>query len=224
MSELTYQRVPLNQTLFLYAAHFQGANYVQIGIGSESINGLQMTHISSDNIHHFHVHEEAERIVKEGYHFKTGKLAPYFNDAPDVEVEAGMTLARRLGEIMKKVHDDVWGEPYEWEPIVAELNDKRLIWAAYDAVVSKIKIGIGFIDDHGQQVFGPPSFAVGRGFVAEFVKNRWIGRKPLIFFAKPPRWPCESSNYLGEQGSKAVAKMVVALSDRIWPGELPETD
>lgn len=201
---------------FIYALAFEGANYIQIGVGYESVNGLQLTHVRTEDLHHswavefFDTNAEAGKTA-----LPTGKLAPYFDGSPTVSLDEATFL--RLRSEVAAIRNEQWGHPLDWEPVYVELKDGRFIWVAYGHDIDKLRVGIGFHDEAGDRNIGDHAYALGPAAAKEFA-CLWFSDPctPLLFVGRPPRWPAHLAPWVQGEHKRQLAVAVVLLGDMVW--------
>lgn len=208
---------------FMYALAFKNANYIQIGIGFESLNGLQMTHVKSADLHHSCAVEQITESMTQGNTaLLTGKLAPFFDgmNALHLNADACQVLLRMVAE----VRDEAFGHPMDWEPEFIELLDGRFIWITYGQDIDKIRIGMGFYDESNTPRYGAEAYAVGVNNVADFAVENFIAARmpesPLAFMGRPVGFPPQMSGHIFGDHRQCLAVLLIKLADKCWPGRV----
>lgn len=250
---MIYRRVPIVSSPsggFLFALVVEGTNALQVGVGHESASGLNISHITTLNLKPAFAYEYADQIEAGGIELKTARLAPLFNDnetllvvsAPRQFVNGALipdapedhddlsdeqrdyrTANKRLAQAMREVHDEAWGNPRDWDVEVIPLDKGRCGWIAYDSVIDKIRIGIGFYAEDGTHVLGDQSFSVGQRLAGDFAADCYTNVTPLLFFSKPPRWPEGMSHIVGHANKQKIAIAFLKLADEVWRGKVQTT-
>lgn len=221
---MIYRRIPLKSSpsgAFAYVlAMSEDATSIQIGVGHESISGLNLTHYPTFHIKAKFAHEVADKIERDGVALKTGRLAEMFHDAQTLDylpsAYARGSITQRIAQAVREVHDEAWGHPADWDVRLTSLLDGRLIWIAYDSTIDKIRIGIGYYDEGNNGVLGDESFAIGKRFAGDFAADLFTKPNPLLFFAKPARWPLDFSPIVGLSNKKRLAVDFLRLADEVW--------
>jgi len=224
MDDLIIERVHVQTNPrggFVYALHIPNTNHIQIGLGVRSMNGLQQAHISTANVHQFSVHEWVDKARDNGVTLTLGKLSELFTSDPEAkEYRLDKATSDALCAAVINVHDEVWGNPNAWEPVIVPMLDGRVVWLMYDDDSDRIRIGIGFITESETPMLGDNSYALSRRGVSEFACNLYRG-KAIYFYSSPPRWPAEFSPWVSHVVNlRAIAVELVRLADSVWPGEV----
>jgi hypothetical protein len=212
-------RIPISSSpegAFVYVLHFEDSNFLVIGIGHESRNGLQLCHLPGVHIPSAYVHQTADEIDDHGMLLKTGKLAPYLGGRKTLDLCEMPLIQKEVSDAMRWIHDEVWGHPMDWEPHFVDFDDGRFIWLAYEADIDKVKIGIGFVNDSNERMLGDPSYAIGKGTVEEFTSSRIVKPTTLYFYAQPPRWPQHFIRYTEADETKRVMMELRAMANKLW--------
>uniref|UniRef100_A0AB74UGU0 Uncharacterized protein n=1 Tax=Caulobacter phage BL57 TaxID=3348355 RepID=A0AB74UGU0_9VIRU len=217
---------------FLYALVTTETNSIQVGLGHESVSGLNVTHVMTMNLKPGFAYEVADQIEREGFVFKAGKLAPFFGVDKTLEInphmfinlEGTQTITKLLAEAIRMAHDEVWGHPLDWEVEKVDLGDGRCVWLSYDGTIDKIRIGLGYYDDTNTAILGDQSFAIGKRAAGDFAVDTWTRPGLLNFFALPPRWPHTFKRFIAHTDKQNVAKAFLKLADKVWRGEVRTTD
>ncbi len=224
---MIYRRMPLLSQPsggFAYALHHEGSNFIQVGVGYESPNGLQLTHVATDNIHQFHIIQLANAISADGAQsgFVTGKLAAFFDDAEFVALQPAQL--KRFAGLLREVYGEAWGHDLDFQPQFVDLEDgERFVWLMYGSDIDKIRLGIGFTDEAEQRHLGDHSYAIGCPHAASYAIEQFVGVSSL-YYAKPPGWLTRDTMVNGPD-SRAVGIAFLKLADQVWPGKvaLPKT-
>ncbi|AFU86604.1 hypothetical protein D869_gp310 [Caulobacter phage CcrRogue] len=235
MTLLVSRRVPFPTRPkggFLYALVTDETQSIQIGLGHESASGLNVTHVMTFNLKPGFAYEVADKIEREGFSFKAGKLAPLFGvdktldlTTDDMFVAGGemKSVTSLLAEAIRMAHDAVWGHPEDWKVDEVSLGDGRLIWLAYDSAIDKIRLGIGYYDDTNTAILGDQSFSVNQRMAGDFVVDAYTKPGVMFFYALPPRWPLSMARHIGHENKQKVAKAFLKMADRVWRGEVKTT-
>lgn len=218
---MIYRRLPLLSQPsggFAYVLAFEGANFVQIGLGYESTNGLQVTHVKSCNLHHTTVEDFAKLCEADGANsgLYAGKLAPYFADAEIVTLNPSQM--KDIAGFAREVRKLAFGHPLDFEPFFVDLCNGRFVWMMYGSDIDKVRLGIGFIDEFGDRHIGEHSYAIDMRFAAEFAAQAYLGQT-TIFYTKPPGWRDRDARVAGLE-AKEMAIGFLKLADQAWPGEV----
>ncbi|UTC29913.1 hypothetical protein BAJUN_03070 [Bajunvirus bajun] len=232
---MLYKRIPIQSQpsgAFIYLMHPDAANYIQIGVGHESANGLQLTHVDGAKVHQLVCDEMADGIEMSGFAVKTGRLAALFLDCETLTfaaqekvlgavIEQSPQIAQKVAEALRAMHFEAWGHPMDWDIKIASLGDGRLFWLAYDSGINKIRIGLGYHDHEGAGQLGDHAYAINQQYAAEFATDLWTNPQAIHFFGRPARWPSELNAWVGPEGKRLLAKELVRLADKVWKGDLP---
>ncbi|AFU87293.1 hypothetical protein CcrSwift_gp122 [Caulobacter phage CcrSwift] len=219
---------------FLYALVTSETHSIQIGLGHESASGLNVSHVMTLNLKPGFAYEIADRIEREGFSFKAGRLAEHFGVDKTLEIEPGSflvvgdsvspkTITGMLADAIREAHDAVWGHPQDWEIENVPLGDGRCLWLAYDSEIDKIRLGIGYYDENNIAMLGDQSFAVGKRQAGDFAVDVWTRPGLMYFYALPPRWPEGLQRAIGHTDKQKLAKAFLKLADVIWRGEVKTT-
>lgn len=117
---------------FVYALKFNDvAPQIEVGLGVESMGGLQRTHIAGAIIPHQWAEERAQDIAKRGIKLRTKKLAPLFHGCADFLVEnepsylgedeeghiiwSERTGSEMLADAIREVHAEGWPNDVQYE-------------------------------------------------------------------------------------------------------------
>jgi len=215
---LHYRRHPVETAPrggFLYVLAFEGGNYIQIGVGHESLNGLQLAHIKTCDFHHSWAVDATREAVKTGSTVMvTGKLKAHFDDLPGFQIPKD--LEPWLIKAVEEVRDECWGHPLDWEPVFVDLGDGRTLWASYGAEIDKIRVGIGYINESNERIIGENAYTLGKDNAADFAAKWFTDPSPMVFFGLPPRWPEQMKTWVEGLDKRALAVAIVALGDKLW--------
>ncbi len=225
MDNLVFKRISVETFPgggFIYVLHFVDSNFIQIGLGHESKNGLQLSHILSQNTHHLHAYETANWFESAPHpRLILGKLAEIFTgDVERTYLDLTKDQAKSLATSIRKLHDDVWGNPHAWEPNIISLCDGRVVWCCYDDDSDRIRLGIGMVTESNETCLGDNSFMLSKQGIAEFVTDIYRGRA-IHFFVTPPRWPHAYPKWVSElHDLRSIAAEMIRLADKVWPGQI----
>lgn len=220
---MIYRRLPLLSLPsggFGYALAYEDQNFIQVGLGFESPNGLQLTHVATFNMHHLEAHAIADMIEQSAEAGETGliagKLSPYFADAEVVQLNPGQM--RRMAQMIREVHNEVWDHPKDFELQVCDFENGRFVWLMYGSDIDKVRLGVGFIDEFGDRHIAGHSYAIGKDFAGAFAVSQWRGER-LMWYAKPPGWQGRRA-FTDETEARHIAVAFLKLADQVWPGEV----
>lgn len=223
---MIYRRLPLLSQPsggFAYVLAFEDQNFIQVGLGHESPNGLQLVHVATFNMHHMEARAVADAVEASAGAGETGliagKLSGYFGDAELVTLQAGQM--RRIAQMIREVHGQLWDHPKDFELQACDFDNGRFVWLMYGSDIDKIRLGIGFIDEMGDRHIGQHSYAIGKDWAAAFVVSQHQGVK-LNWYAKPPGWRDRRWWTAGDE-ARHIAVAFLRLADQVWPGEVGRT-
>lgn len=219
---LHYRRFPLKSSPtggFAYALSFEGANHIQIGLGFQSRNGLQLTHVKTMDLHHTWAVSALETsFAHDRCGLLTGKLAEFFEDQPAVLLDKSQQEA--MIKAVTEVRDEGFGHPLDYEPFEQDIGGGRIIWVAYGSEIDKLRIGLAYRDETGKVHYGEHGYAVGRRQVAEFVRELWTQHGAMLFVGRPLSWPHGLDPFVKGEERRALAVQIVRAADAVWPGVL----
>lgn len=220
------ERMPIDSTPtggFAYVLYFEAGNCLFLGMGHESRNGLQLAHVPGPQVHAVYCHEVADNIEANGILLPTARLAAFFEEQEQFPIGAnGLNpqQAKWFADLIRKVHDRIWGHPLDWEPTFVDFADGRFVWVAYGEDVGKIRVGIGFFNDSQERILGDACYMIPLHYVAEFVTEAFMRPVGMYYFAKPPRWPAGWDTTTDDVQTRRVMREVLKLADKVWPGEV----
>lgn len=237
-------------TSFIYALHFTDANHIQIGFGNETKSGLQRSHIAGPNVHEAHIEPLAEWLDNGGGFELTDlwfrpRIHP-FSSTMDVNFHeqllthqhiplyAGKYLAiqdatrldqesfrSKFAAALRNIKLAVFPHPLDWEVEDANLNDGRFVWMAFDADLNKIRLGLGFYDEHNTRRFGEHTYALAWNEIASFVAHHFtMMDAPLQFLGLPSGWPTGLTYFVSGTAKQAFAEKLLHYADKVWPGKI----
>lgn len=221
---MLYRRVPLKtfpQGGFAYALVHEGSNYIEIGLGHESVNGLQLTHVPGEKLHHSWAVSRLDEARKAGYNgLPVGRLREHFGVTEgDLYAMSDPAFDVLAGHV-KELRDEVWGHPLDWNPVRLDLCDGRFVWLMYGSEVDKIRIGLGFYDERNEPVMGEAAYAIPKSYAAEFACEKFLSKGITPFFATPINWPRQMDRFVSGDDNAAMAVLLIRMADEVWPGQV----
>lgn len=235
--------------VFLYVAHFNEANHLQIGFGVESASGLQRTHIAGPQVHELHVKLMADWLRRHGTPLlvedNPGPRGHPFSSTMNIDLEKRMAVEKflplyagkymplvvwpeltrgqseRFGDMIQRVANRSWHHPLDWDVRHASLKDGRFVWMAYDSDLKKIRLGLGFHGENNEAQYGKHCYAIAKREINAFAAHHFhLVDAALQFFDLPPRWPSTLSPFVLGATKQAFIVELVKLAEEVWPGEL----
>lgn len=231
---------------FLYAAHTLDANYIQLGFGMETADGLQRSHIAGPTIHEFHIPAFLDWLETGTIQFLDelpykshpvsstygGNVIELLQVMPVMQFASGrftpllqdkdLTLyPEELGQFARAVsHVQIkaFGHPLDWDVKVVELLDGRFLWFAYDEEIKRVRLGMGFYNDANERQFGTHDYALGLLEAPPFIAECYASPDtPIQFMGLPPRWPSSLNPFVYGDAKRKLAVELLRLADMLWP-------